>query len=311
MKFVVLGAGAMGCLYGALLHQAGQEVTLIDVNVPHIEAINEKGLCVKRPTGDEYLPIPACKAEEYQGVADVVIVFTKSIFSASALKSLAHAIGPKTLLVSFQNGLGHEKVMGAHAPMENIVIGTTNFPSDLVGNGTISTGGQGVTRMMTVTGQSTPALEELYRIFLEAKLNPELTPDVFRAIWEKVAFNAALNTLTSATLLPQGYLGQTPEGMELAHAIVHEVCSVAMAKCIAVDEAHVHATVDDLFTAHFHHCPSMFQDVLKNRTTEVDFINGAVVREAEALGVQVPVTKVLYQLVSIFQKTYPHRKYTL
>lgn len=311
MKFVVLGAGAMGCLYGAHLKKAGQEVTLIDVNVPHMDAINEKGLLVKGEQGDEYLPIPACRAEDYKDVADVVIVFTKSIFSAGALQSLSHAIGPETMLVSFQNGLGHEKVMGKFAQADRIIIGTTNFPSDLVGNGAIATGGKGVTRMMTATGETTEALKNLYEIFLQADLEPEITPDVFCAIWEKVAFNAALNTLTSVTMLPQGYLGQTPEGAELAHTIVSEVLSVAHAKGIHTDDAHVHSNVDTLFTAHFDHCPSMFQDVLRNRTTEVDFINGAVVREAEAVGVQVPVTKVLYQLVSVIQKTYPHRKFSI
>lgn len=311
MRFAVLGAGAMGCLYGAQLKTSGQDVTLIDVNLPHIQAINENGLAVRRESGEERIAIPACTAEEYQGVADVVIVFTKSIYSAGALRSLSHAIGGETQLVSFQNGLGHERVMGAYADEDHIILGTTNFPSDLVDNGVIATSGAGVTRMMTASGKTTPAVQRLFEDFKAAGLNPELTPDVFCAIWEKVAFNAALNTLTSATLLPQGYLGQTKEGVELAHTIVSEVIATARAKGIQADEQHVHNNVDTLLQAHFDHCPSMLQDVLKGRTTEVEFINGAVVKEAEELGVQVPVTKTLYQLVSIYQQTYPYRKYQL
>ncbi len=311
MKFVVLGAGAMGCLYGAQLKKSGQDVTLVDVNIPHMEAINRSGLRVRRAEEEEYIGIYACKAEDVAEIADAVIVFTKSIYSASALQSLSSAIGPNTLLISFQNGLGHEKVMGKYATADHIVLGTTNFPSDLVDNGIIATDGTGVTRMMTASGQITPELQEIFRIFQTAGLNPELSQDVFRAIWEKVAFNAALNSLTSATLLPQGYLGQTTEGIELAHTIVHEVISVAHAKGIQADEEHVRGNVDELFTAHFDHCPSMFQDVLKGQQTEVEFINGAVVHEAEGLGLEVPVTKTLYYLVSIYQKTYTHRKYHL
>ena len=311
MKFVVLGAGAMGCLYGAKLRKAGQEVTFIDVNVPHMDAINRDGLLVKWKDGEEYIRIPAMPAQEYEGVADALIVFTKSVFSASALASISGAIGPDTQLISFQNGLGHERVMGKYADEDHIIIGTTNFPSDLLGNGIIATGGEGVTRMMTVSGKLTPAAQERNAIFEKAGLHPELTKDVFCAIWEKVAFNAALNSLTSATLLPQGYLGQTKEGKELAHTIVTEVCSVAQRKGIPANTEHVLQTVDKLFAEHFDHCPSMFQDVLKGRTTEVEFINGAVVHEAEALGMQVPVTKVLYQLVSIYQQTYPYRKTAL
>lgn len=311
MEFVVLGAGAMGCLYGAHLKKAGEDVTLIDVNVPHMDAINKNGLIVRTKEGEEAIPLAACKAEAYQKTADAVIVFTKSIYSAGALASLKGAIGKDTLLISFQNGLGHEKVMGEYSDADHIVIGTTNFPSDLVDNGVISTGGEGVTNMMTASGKETEAVRYLYEIFSRAYLNPNLTPDVFKAIWEKVAFNAALNSLTSATLLPQGYLGETKEGRELAHEIVKEVIAVANKKGIPAEEAHVLNTVDKLFTEHFNHCPSMFQDVLNKRTTEVKFINGAVVEEAKALGMEVPVTNVLYRLVSIFEQTYEHRVYSL
>lgn len=311
MKFVVLGAGAMGCLYGAKLKKAGQDVTFIDVNVPHMDAINKDGLLVKWKDSEERIHIPAMLAQDYHETADALIVFTKSVYSEGALASLAGAIGPDTQMISFQNGLGHDRVMGKYADKDHIIIGTTNFPSDLIGNGVIANGGEGVTRMMTASGKVTDAVKELNDIFEKAGLHPELTEDVFCAIWEKVAFNAALNSLTSATLLPQGYLGQTKEGKELAHAIVSETCAVANMKGIPANAEHVHATVDKLFTEHFDHCPSMFQDVLKGRLTEVEFINGAVVHEAEVLGMEVPVTKVLYYLVSIYQQTYPYRKTAL
>lgn len=307
MKIAVLGAGAMGCFYGAQLSKAGQDVTLLDINVPHIEAIQARGLLVRHRDGEERITVRACRPAEYPGIADVVIVFTKGIHSAGALASLAGAVGPETLLVSFQNGLGHERVMGAYADPERIVIGTTSFPSDLVENGVIATGGDGVTRMMTVCGLVTPGLERLHTVFKEAGLNPELTANVFAAIWEKAAFNAALNALMAVTSLQQGYLGQTKEGMELAHTVVDEVTGVAQKKSVPVNSARVHEMVDKLMVAHFDHCPSMLQDVLHGRVTEVDCINGAVVREAEAMGILVPVTKVLYQLICVIQQTYPHR----
>lgn len=308
MKFVVLGAGAMGCLYGARLKRIGEDVTFIDVNKPHMDAINENGLLAHFDSGDEYLKIPALLAQEYHEVADAVIVFTKSTFSKAALDSLKSAFGPDTILISFQNGLGHDKLMANYASDgDHIIIGTTNFPSDLIGNGEFANHGKGVTRMMTVSGKITPALEAVKASFQKAGLEPELTDDVFSAVWEKAAFNAALNSLCSVTIIPQGYLGQTAEGKELAHTIVKEAAGVAKAKGIRFDLEHVLNNVDTLFTAHFDHCPSMEQDVLNKRLTEIDFINGAIVREAEALGMQVPVTKTLYYLVSILQSTYEHR----
>lgn len=307
MDFVILGAGAMGCLYGAKLKKAGQNVTLIGFGRANLDAINQNGLRICWEDGEEKLFLPALTAKEYKGIADVILLFTKSADLETALESFAGAIGPDTLLISLQNGLGHERIMGKYADKDHMVIGTTNFPSDRIGNGRIKVTGGGVTRMMTVSGKRTSSLEKLEGIFQTAGLNPELVPDIFCAIWEKAAFNAALNSLTSATLLPQGYLGETKEGYALAHDIVSEVCMVARKKGIAVREKQVHDIVDTLFTEHFEHCPSMLQDVQKGKKTEIEFINGAVVREAEKLGLAVPVTKVLYYLISIYEQTYIHR----
>lgn len=308
MKIAVLGAGAMGCLYGGRLKQAGEDVTLIDVNQPHMDAINQNGLQITYDDGEARVEIPACRAEDYNEKPDLIIVFTKSTFSESAVASLAHAIGEATYMLSLQNGLGHERIMGKYVNPDHIIIGTTNFPSDLLDHGVIAIHGAGVTRMMTVTQKVDGQVEAIHDALKRAGMNPELTEDVFQAIWEKVAFNAAMNSLTAVTHLPQGYLGQTREGNELAHQIVEEVLSVAQKKGIRTNGDHVHETVENLFRDHFEHCPSMFQDVLKKRVTEIEAINGAVVREAKELGVEVPATKVMYQLVSICQQTYPYRK---
>lgn len=307
MKIAVLGAGAMGCLYGSLLKKAGQDVTLIDVNLPHMQAINSNGLRILRKDQEEFITISACRADEYRETADVVIVFTKSIYSVSALSSVAHAICQETLMVSFQNGLGHEHVLGAYADANHIVIGTTNFPSDLQGYGVIASNGSGVTRMMTVSGVVTEQVRQFYAVLEDAGLNPELSADVFSAIWEKVAFNAALNSLTAITMLPLGYLGQTEDGRVLAHKVVDETICVAANKGIQVDGEDIHRKVDHALLAHFDHCPSMLQDVLKKRCTESEYINGAIAKEAERLGIDVPVTRTLYQLLNIIQQTYKHR----
>lgn len=307
MKTLILGAGAMGCLYGAKLKEAGYEVTLIDINVPHMDAINARGLQIKIGEEEHLVPIAACKAEDFYEPADFLIVFTKNIYSRSALESVRHLITEQTNLVSFQNGLGNETLMREYADEAHIIVGTTSFPSDLVGNGSIVSDGTGITKMMTVDGTVTPALLTLESMLGRAGLNPQVTQQVFAAIWEKAAFNAAVNALSAVTLLPIGYLGQTTEGTYLAHVVIDETVRVAEKKGINVSAGQVHALADRLFQEHFDHCPSMLQDVLQRRTTEIEFINGAIAREAEALGMEVPVTKTLYQIISIVQQTYQHR----
>jgi 2-dehydropantoate 2-reductase len=138
----------------------------------------------------------------------------------------------------------------------------------------------------------------------DAGFNCIITKDVFVSIWEKVAFNAACNALTAVTRLKLGAVGKTDEGRSLARSIAKEVISVANMKNISANADNVIKLIELDFVEHAEHIPSMMQDVLGNRTTEIDFINGAVVNEAEKLGVDVPVTKVLYQLISIIQNNY-------
>ncbi len=310
MRYVIVGAGAMGCLYGAKLRQIGQEVILIAARASAVDTINTNGVHLKEPASELVLRIPAYLASQYQETADAVLLFTKSIHTKDALASVRQCIGPDTCLVSFQNGIGNENILRPYADEDHMIIGTTNFPSDRQGDGIIASAGTGITAMMTVSGRRTKQLHALFSHLQEAGLHPQLRDDIFVGIWEKAAFNAALNSLTAVTLVPQGYMGETPEGRELAHTIAREVCSVALAKGIPVIEARVLETVDTLLDHHFEHCPSMLQDVLRERMTEIDAINGAAVQEAEVLGMQIPVTKVLWQLVRIVQKTYSQRLVT-
>jgi 2-dehydropantoate 2-reductase len=121
--------------------------------------------------------------------------------------------------------------------------------------------------------------------------------EVFTAIWEKLAFNAALNSLTAVTGLTVGGVATTTEGRELAHSIAKEVVMVANRKGIAASETAVLATVDSALRDHGDHLPSMLQDIRAGRKTEIEAINGAVVREAALLGIAVPTTLSLYRLV--------------
>ena len=124
------------------------------------------------------------------------------------------------------------------------------------------------------------------------------------AIWEKVAFNSAMNAITATTRLKLGYVGASEEGRGAAFDVAREVISVANAKGIKADIDRVLAVMDKDFRDHSDHKPSMLQDVLQKRQTEVDFINGAAVREAKKLGMAIPVTETLFRLVKTIQANY-------
>ena len=146
MKVLILGAGAMGCLYGAALHRAGAQVAFVDVNQPHIDAINARGLELETRAGTEFLPIPARRPEEIETPVDLVVVFTKTFHTDGALAGVAAAIGPQTWLLSLQNGLGNDRRLAAHAAEDRILVGSSSLPSDLVGPGKVRSHGEGDVR---------------------------------------------------------------------------------------------------------------------------------------------------------------------
>ena len=170
MKVLILGAGAMGCLYGAALHRAGCEVVFVDVNQAHIDAINADGLELETRAGAEHLPIPARRPEQIDTVVDLVVVFTKTFHTDAALAGIAPAIGPETWLLSLQNGLGNDCRLAAHAAEERVLVGASSLPSDLVGPGKVRSHGEGGSKLYPAFGGDSAFAQEVCRLLSQGGL---------------------------------------------------------------------------------------------------------------------------------------------
>jgi 2-dehydropantoate 2-reductase len=157
---------------------------------------------------------------------------------------------------------------------------------------------------MSADNKFNPMLEWVCEAFNSAGLPCEISPNVFCDIWEKVAFNVALNSIGCVTYLTNGGIASVPEGVTLAKRVAEEVVVVANRKGIQVKRDRVIATVDYALNNHKQHMGSMLQDVLAKRLTEIESLNGAVVKEAKNLGISVPTTETLYNLVKIQEQTY-------
>ena len=302
MRIIVVGAGAMGSLYGGRLKESGQNVILVDVWTEHMHAINTSGLRLEQEKTVRAIPVPAYFAPEIKEKADLLIIFTKTFHSEEAIRSVTHVIDDETVVLTLQNGLGNVELLQKYFSPDQMIVGTTNFPSDLVGPGHIKLLGSGETKIMAFGNCNPGKLETIRQALDEAGFHCAVVEDVFPFIWEKVAFNAAMNSLTSVTRLKVGHLGSTPEGRELAFQVADEVLSVAETKGLAVSKERVGKMIRDAFVEHYDHMPSMLQDMLAGKKTEIEAINGAVVREAAA-GTAVPVTEVLYKLIKILEIT--------
>ena len=299
MKVLILGAGAMGCLYGAALHRAGCEVALVDVNQPHIDAINANGLELETRAGTERLPIPARRPEQIDGPVELVVVFTKTFHTDAALAGIAAAIGPETWLLSLQNGLGNDKRLAAHAAPERIMVGSSSLPSDLVGPGKVRSHGEGGSKLYPAFGGDPAFAQQVCDLLTAGGLPAALEPDIHGAIWSKAIFNATMNPLCALTRRTPGFLGAHAESRALIRDLVEEGVAVANASGVAIPAQPIHDLTQVSVTDHADHEASMLQDVKAGRRTEVDAIAGAIVRAAAAKGAACPVLETLWRLVKL------------
>ena len=299
MKVAILGSGAMGCLFGAAFHRAGEDVTLVDVSAAHVDAINARGLELDTRAGVELLPIPARLPAAATGPFDLVVVFTKTFHTQAALEGLAHAIGPQTHLLSLQNGLGNDRRLAGFVADDKVMVGASMLPSDLVGPGKVRSHGEGYSRLYPAFGGDPVMAERVAEALTRGGLPAQLDPQIHAAIWSKAVFNAAMNPLCALTRRTPGFLGASTEARATIRAVVAEGVAAAHANGVMIDPQPIHDLTQVSMTDHADHEASMLQDLKAGRRTEVDAINGAIVEAAEAQGLAAPVTQTLWHLVKL------------
>ncbi len=304
MKIGIVGAGAMGSFFGGHLKRGGHDVTLIDTWQDHIDAINAHGLEICKDGETMQIMIPACRPDAVQDTKDLILVMVKSFHTEVALQGVRGLIGPDTVIMTLQNGIGHTEKISEFTRSANIIHGITTYPADLEGPGHVSSTGQGTIKMMTADGKDRPMLGEVRQAFADGGLECEIAPDVSVAIWEKLAFNAAMNGLTSILNINVGQLGDTDMGRDLSKAIVAEVAGVALKKQIPVQQKRILSTMDMAFREHREHLPSMYKDIKSQKPTEVEAIHGAAVRAGKESGMSLPVCETVYRMVRIISGKY-------
>jgi 2-dehydropantoate 2-reductase len=299
MNVAIVGAGAMGCLYAGAFHRAGAEVTLIDVNPKHLAAINAHGLELDTRAGVETLKLKAVRPEDADEAADLIVLFTKTFHTEAALGGIKRVIGETTRVMTLQNGLGNDEAVARHVPRERVIVGVSTLPSDLLGPGRVRSHGEGGSKIYPASGDDTAFAREVADLLTRGGLPTVLEPDIQAAIWSKAIFNAAMNTLCALTRRTPGFLGAHEESKALIRAVVLEGVAAANASGVAIEARPILDLTVVSVTDHADHEASMLQDVKAGRRTEVDAINGAIVRAAQPAGVPTPVTETLWRLVKL------------
>ncbi|MBN2334218.1 2-dehydropantoate 2-reductase [Candidatus Bathyarchaeota archaeon] len=297
MRVAVIGVGAMGSLYGALLSEAGNDVTLVDVWKEHVETVNRDGLRLTGVSGDRVVKVRAITNASTMGTMDLVIIFVKSYHTEAAVQASKPLMGPATFYLTLQNGLGSVAAISRVVGVGRVIAGTTAHGSTMVCPGEIIHAGAGLTVIGGLSPKSSEAIHRIRRVFNDAGIETELSGDVESLIWGKVFVNLGINALTALTGLRNGQLLEVPELKTLMRNAVQEGQTVAEALGVdtgSVDHvAHVYRVAE----ATGGNKSSMLQDVERGRRTEIDALNGAVTRLGEEKGVDTPVNSALTALV--------------
>ena len=308
MKIVIIGAGAMGCLYGAYLSEKN-EVTMLDVYEPQVDAINKNGITIVEPDGTErqYKKVCAMKSGTCESVADLVVVFVKSIYSENALEENKALFGPDTVVMTLQNGAGNDRKIAKYVSRENIVIGTSKHNSINLGGGKVSHTGAGITTIGSNLGRI-EAFSKIEEVLSQSGFETEVSDDIQRIIWSKLFVNLSINTFTAITRAPIGFMIENQYAWDFAEKMICEAVDVAEA-----DGTHfsymevlnmVHHVCENLEKGY----SSMYQDVTRGIPTEIDAINGAIVQQAKLYNVPAPYNTLIVDLIHAIEGAYRYQK---
>ena len=296
MKIAVLGAGAMGSLYGGYLSRK-HDVLLVDVNEKVVDKINADGLVINEPDGSRLVCHPKA-AVNTAGMApvDLMIVFVKAMFSESALQNNRGLIGPDTYVMTLQNGSGHEDTLCKFVDREHVVIGTTQHNSAVVGMGEIRHGGSGITHVGCIEGDVS-RLAPVADAFNESGLEADCDPHVLKLIWGKMFTNVSASVLTGVLQVPMGFIVQDEHAWQLCQTLVREAVAVAKGEGLDFDAEQKIAEVRAVCEKSPAGLTSIYADLRDGRRSEVDTISGSVVRASRRNGVPAPTHEALVALV--------------
>lgn len=305
MHILIVGPGAMGCLFAARLKQAGFTVTLLDYIRERAEAINKQGIMVEGVTGEYTVRVPVV-TEALPSYPDFVLICVKAYKTKPASQTIEPWIRSDAAVITLQNGVGNLEILKNFFGNERVYGGVTAEGATLLGWGRIRHAGHGDT-VMGPKSNSSSSLEKIVAAFRKAGFSARSADNVDDLIWGKLIINVGINALTAILRLKNGRLPELAGTRWIMEEAVREATAVAKAKGIHLPYTNALNRVMEVCRNTAGNIASMLQDVLNEKITEVDFINGAIVQEGEKLGIPTPVNQTLVSLVKTIQETYSGR----
>jgi 2-dehydropantoate 2-reductase len=307
MEILIIGAGAMGGLFGALLAPFA-EVTLYTTNPEHAAVINREGLALTGQDGVVRCSLIRTLSDpgQYGQRADLALIFTKARSTFAAAEVARGVLADTGLVLTLQNGIGNAEQIAAVVGKERVLVGITSQAATLLGPGQVRHAGSGPTFLAAAPGQA-EQVQALVALFNRAGIDTRLAEDGDSLLWSKLIVNVGINALTALLRVPNGVLAEVPECSLLMAQAVDEAVAVARALGISLAAGDPLEQVRQICVLTRENRASMLQDILRGAPTEIDVINGAIVAKGREVGVATPVNLLLTQLVKALEATVSHR----
>jgi 2-dehydropantoate 2-reductase len=298
VKIAIVGCGAMGSVYAGLLAGAGHEVWAVDSWREHVDAIRANGLRVEGASGDRTVRVNATTAAADAGQCDLVIIATKARDVEAAARSAQALVGPKTLVLSIQNGLGGPDKAAAVLGRERLAVGVVGgFGASMRGPGHAHHNGMELVRLGELAGPISPRLEAVAEVWRSGGFKVKCFDDIDQLVWEKLICNVCFSGTCAVTERTVGEVMEDPDAFKVASGCAAEAYAVARKRGIKLGFDDPMAYVRDFGSKIPNARPSMLLDLMAKRRSEIDAINGAIPPAAKAVGLGAPYNEAISGLV--------------
>ena len=304
MKIVVVGPGAMGCLFAAYLTKSKEEIWLLDKNKERSAKINECGISLEGESGLwQSKPRATANCQDI-GKADLILICVKSFDTKAAIEQIRPLLFQETKILTLQNGIGNIEIISEIAGEERVIAGITYEGATLIDIGKIRHAGRGETIIGAIDGKTPVQMRAIREVFNQVGLECKMSRDIKSLLWSKLIINVGINALSAIARLPNGKLLEYEGTRRILRDAVTEAARVAKRKRIKLIFDDPLAKVEAACEGTQGNLSSMLQDVLRKKHTEVEFINGVIVRLAQELGIEVPANKFLLDLMKTIESSY-------
>ena len=293
MRVAVMGAGAVGCYYGGMLARDGNPVTLVG-RPAHVDAVQRDGLFLDTQSFQVHVPMGANIGAAGVEGARLVLFCVKSTDTESAAREIAPHLGPDAVVISLQNGVDNAERLQA-ALQQEVIPAVVYVATEMAGPGHVRHHGRGD----LVIGAS-PSSEEVATLFTAAGVPVKISGNVTGELWVKLIVNCAYNAISAISRMPYGAMVAGEGVPAVMDDVVSECLAVARAAGVTVP-GDVRASVPGIARAMAGQYSSTAQDLMRGKPSEIDHLNGYIVRKGEALGVPTPVNRVLHSLVRLLE----------